>query len=329
MKEFRMKGSYYNIGKTFGKTLSNWHRQFKPNDKLLEFARKCEDAVAKFAPDILDELKGIAEVSGAKYESLISTMLSPFYLFGCTLFAVKGEYTLNGNPIFARQMDWLMEDVDALCVNHTEPDSSHKSIGFSFGDCGRYGGQNEEGLTIGSAALAMYTGKVKPGVRMNISTRWILDKFSTTEEAVEYLRRIPHTEAVAFLVADKFGTIARVEAASEKTEARYLEEGIEVVTNVFVLDGMKHLDKGLPENSHTYAYCERLEEWFEANKGKITLERVKAICSDPENGVCQTSKEYEVTIWSWIASTNPTSIEIAPGPPCDTPYKALPWVPNR
>ena len=323
MKEFRIKGSYYDMGKTFGKTLSNWHRQFKPNDKLLEFARKCEDAVAKFAPDILDELRGIAEVSGAKYESLISTMLSPFFLFGCTVFAIKGEYTANGNPIFARQMDWLMEDVDSLCAIYTEPNDAHKSIGFSFGDCGRYGGQNEDGLTIGSASLARYTGKVKPGVRMNISTRWILDKLSTTEETVDYLTRIPHTEAMAFLVADKSGTIARVEAASEKTEARYLEEGIDVVTNIFVLDGMKHLDSGLPKDSHTYAYCDRLQEWFEANNGNITLEDVKAICSDPEKGVCQTSKQYEVTIWSWVASIDPPSIEIAPGPPCNTQYKAL------
>lgn len=323
MKEVRIKGAYFELGKMFGKSLSQWHRQFKPKKSNLEFASKCVEAVEQYAPDILEELRGIAEGSGTSFETLTCTMLTPAFLFGCTLFAVKGEYTTNGSPIFARHMDWLREDISALHVIHAEPDKSHKSIGFSFGDCGRYGGQNERGLTLGSASCAMYTGKVRPGVRMNISTRWVLDKLSTTEEAVEYLTKIPHTEAVSFLIMDKSGTIARIEATSEKTEAEYIEEGIGVATNVFLMEGMKHLDQGLPEDNIVHVFRKRLERWFEDNKDKITFEDVKGICSDPENGVCQIKEEYMVTIWSWIAETNPPSISIAPGPPCETEYKSL------
>ncbi len=312
------------MGRVFGKTLTSWHRQFTPTKEHLEFAWECERSVQQFASDLLDELRGISESSGTSYESLIATNLTPAFLFGCTLFAVRREDTANGNPLFARQMDWMKDDIDALHVIHAEPSDGHKSTGFSFGDCGRYGGQNEEGLTIGSAYVGMYTGKVKPGIRMNISTRYALDKFSTTEETVEYLKRIPHTEPVAFLVADGGGAIATVEASPDKTAAAFLEEGVEVVTNFFKLDEMKHLDKGWPDDNIVYRNYNKAREWFEENKGSITLEMAKEFCSDSKNGICVFSDESEeATIWSWVAEMNPNALELAPGPPCNTEYLRL------
>ncbi|MFW9920917.1 MAG: C45 family autoproteolytic acyltransferase/hydrolase [Candidatus Thorarchaeota archaeon] len=324
MKEIRIKGNYLQMGRTFGKTLSQFHREFSPKVEHLEFGEKCETAVKKYAPDLLDEIKGIAEATKKEYESLVVSMLSPWFIFGCTLFAVKGEFTQNGNPVFARHMDWLKQDIDALHVIHTEPEDGYKSVGFSFGDCGRYGGQNEHGLTIASAAIAGYNGRIKPGVRMNVSTRWALDKLTNTEEAVKYLTRIPHTEAMAFLINDRSGTIARVEAAPEKTDFEFIDEGIGIATNVFVMDSMKDLDQGLPKDNHVYKYIDRLESWFDANQGRINLDDVISICSDEKEGICQADEAFmEVTIWSWIAETNPCSMQLAPGPPCKTDYRYI------
>ncbi|MFW9847732.1 MAG: C45 family autoproteolytic acyltransferase/hydrolase [Candidatus Thorarchaeota archaeon] len=323
MKEVKVSGSYFEMGEMFGKTLSPWLREFKPKEINLDFAVKCVDAIEQYAPDLLEELQGIAKGSGQSYEALQCAMMTPVYIFGCTLFAVSGEHTAGGSPIYARQHDWIMEDLVDLHAIHSNPESGHKSVGFSFGDFGRYGGMNEKGLTIASAYCTMYTGKIRPGVRMNISTRWALDKFSSTEEAAEYLAMIPHTEPVSFLVLDGSGTIARIEATPEKSQAEFIDEGFGSAINVFVMDDMKHLDKGLPERHHTNVYKRRLGDWFEENKGKITLEDVRRICSDPKQGICQTNEEYSVTIWSWIAETNPTSMRIAPGPPCDVDYKQM------
>jgi predicted choloylglycine hydrolase len=327
LKEFRVKGSYYEMGLEFGKSLKDWHRNFSPSEKLLEFARECETETKKYAAGILEELTGVADSSGTSYETLISTNLAPAVFFGCTVFAVKGEETVTGNPIFARHQDWIKSDVDALHVIHAEPDGGQKSVGFSFGDIGRYGGQNEAGLTIASAYVSMYTGKRKPGIRLNISTRWALDNFTTTEETVDYLLKIPHTEPVNFLVADGTGSIARVETCPEKTAARYLEEGIEVMTVFYTLDEMKHLDQDWPEDFLFYEYDRRVKNWFEKNRGNINVDKVKALCSNPQIGICEfygnPGENDEITIWSWIAETNPASIQIAPGPPCHTEYKGL------
>jgi len=315
------------MGRQFGKTLKEWHRNYNPSEELLEFAWECERAAQRYAPSILEELQGVAESSGTRYEALIATNLAPAAIFGCSIFAVKGEYTVSGGPIYGRQQDWIKKDIDALHVIHAEPQDGHKSVGFSYGDVGRYGGQNETGLTIASAYVGMYTGKRKPGIRLNISARWALDNFSTTEETVDYLLKIPHTEPVNFLVADGEGTIARVETCPEKTAAKYLDDGIEVVTVFYTLDEMKHLDKDWPEDFLFYEYDKRIKNWFEENKGSITPDKVKALLSDPKKGVCEyygnPGDNDEVTIWSWIAETSPASIKIAPGPPCHTDYMKI------
>ncbi|MFW9926613.1 MAG: C45 family autoproteolytic acyltransferase/hydrolase [Candidatus Thorarchaeota archaeon] len=328
MKELTVKGSYYEMGLQFGKSLKDWHREFSPSEDLLEFARGCEVAVKKDAPEILEELRGVSESSGTSYDSLISTNLAPAAVFGCTIFVVKGEETVDGSPIYARHQDWIKSDVEALHVIHSEPEGKQKSVGFSFGDIGRYGGMNEAGLTIASAYVGMYTGNHrKPGIRMNISARWVLDNFTTTEEAVDYLLKIPHTEPVNFLIADGAGTIARVETCPEKTAARYLDEGLEVVTVFYAIDEMKHLDKEWPEDFLFYEYDRRVRQWFEENRGSITVEKVKALCRDPQKGICEyygnPGDNDEITIWSWIAETSPARIQISPGPPCHTDYMKL------
>ncbi|MHA2301193.1 MAG: carcinine hydrolase/isopenicillin-N N-acyltransferase family protein, partial [Candidatus Thorarchaeota archaeon] len=182
---------------------------------------------------------------------------------------------------------------------------------------------NDVGLTIGSAYVPMYIGKARPGVRMNISTRWALDNLSTAKEAVDYLKKIPHTEPVAFLVADRTGTIARVETTPERTAAAYQEGGIEIVTNFFMLEEMRDLDKGFPEDNHIYEYYRRVERWFEDSKGRITTDHAKSVCSNHDNGICHHSNNStEMTIWSWITEIG-QSLEIAQGSPCNNEYKLL------
>lgn len=324
MREIRVKGSYSEMGLQFGATLGDWHRNFVPSNELLSFARECEESAEQYAPDILDELRAVAHSTGVSYESLISANLAPAFAFGCTLFAVDGRHTLDGSPLYARQQDWSKSDIDSLHVIHAEPANRHSSVGFSFGDCGRYGGQNEEGLTIGSAYVSMYTGKIKPGIRMNISTRWALDNFASTEETVEYLLKIPHTEPVTFLIADHRGTIPRVETCPKKTSASYAEDGVCVVGNYFVHEDMKHLDKGWPQGDIHYRLLDTASRWIEDNSGEINPDGMKSLCSDSENGICVFSEDPEyATIWSWIARLNPPSIELAPGPPCITNYRPL------
>jgi predicted choloylglycine hydrolase len=329
MKTIRVRGTPYEIGLQFGRTLKEWHRQFKPSERTLEFARGCEGAAKKHAPEILEELRGVAESSGTAYDSLISTNLAPGAMFqgGCTVIAIDGRHTVSRRPIFARHMDWMKKDVEALHVIYSEPEDGFQSTGFSFGDIGRYGGQNEAGLTVGTAYVGMYADSPQPGIRLNISSRWILDNCAKTEEAVKYLEGIPHTEPVNFLLIDAAGTIARVETCPKKVSTKYAEDGMDIATVFYTLDEMKPLDRKWPDDLIFYKYEERVRSWFRDHRGDITVDLVKKLCSSPEKGICEyygaPGDDDEITIWSWIAEANPSQVEISPGPPCNTAYQKL------
>jgi predicted choloylglycine hydrolase len=85
---------------------------------------------------------------------------------------------------------------------------------------------------MGGAAI-WYRKKPQPGLRMNAVTRWVLDTFSDTPSAVDYLQRIPHHEGIAYPVADKTGCIARVEAAPEGVDLAMTKDGMLAAINQY------------------------------------------------------------------------------------------------
>jgi predicted choloylglycine hydrolase len=105
---------------------------------------------------------------------------------------------------------------------------------------GRNGGVNQEGLVIGSAAM-WYLNKPKPGLRFHLVQRWVLDSCSDTRDAVDFLERIPHHEAMSFLVTDREGRIARIDAAPEGVAVVWVDDGIPSAFNMFESEQMQHL----------------------------------------------------------------------------------------
>ena len=102
-----------------------------------------------------------------------------------------------------------------------EPKGGVKNLSFSDHMIGRYGGVNKEGLAISIHAVPGYSDKPRPGIRMNMTFRWILDNMKSTMEAVEFITEIPHQTAHLYMVADKKGNFARVEYAPEESRVEY------------------------------------------------------------------------------------------------------------
>ncbi len=141
--------------------------------------------------------------------------VSYFEMSACNVIAVSGNQCRNSKTIFARNHDWLDEDQKYVTCFRTHASTGLQNIGFGFADLGRYGGVNKEGLAISSASISYYLNKPKPGLRFHLVTRWVLDTYSDTRNEVDYLKRIPHHEAISYLIADKEGRIDRVEVAPE------------------------------------------------------------------------------------------------------------------
>ena len=329
MRQVEIAGSYYELGVSYGRfvaesKLNLWWQQ--PTESALALVQACEREIAVHAPGLLEEMRGIADACACEYDLVLANMTVGYWeLSACNVVAVSGSQCRNGKTIFARNHDWLDEDREWVTCFRTHASTGIPHIGFGFADVGRYDGVNQEGLAISSASI-WYVNKPKPGLRFHLAIRWVLDTFSDTRDAVDYLQRIPHHEAVSFLVADKEGRIARVEAAPEGVDVAFTQDGMLAAINLIQSEGMRHLERIAEEGNIVYRHRERIAAWYDANKGQIDLDAAKRLCSDHEIGLCdhgETRSEPFGTIYSWVAEPETGEIHFAHGRPCENEYRVM------
>jgi predicted choloylglycine hydrolase len=228
-KSLEFNGSHYEIGLQMGEILkrTNGYPPKYPQD-ILEKSHAYEEQVGIFAPDLLDEFRGIADALEIDYYIPITLEATPyrFQMTSCVVLAISGEHTQSGMPVLAHNQEWMERDSENLRVCYTHPEGKLRSLGFTFHWplVSRYGGINEAGLAFSMASATYLTSS--PGIMLNMAARWILDTCRTTEEAVAYLEEIPKVWGETYLIIDKDNTIAKVEAHWERTMVTYSETGL-------------------------------------------------------------------------------------------------------
>jgi predicted choloylglycine hydrolase len=329
MLQVQIAGSHYELGLKYGRIVAenklNWWWT-QPGEAKLALVKACEREIAVHAPGFLEEIRGVADACQTDYNLVLSNMTVTYYgEAACNVVAVAGTQCRNGRTIFARNHDFDYADREWVTCFRTSPQNGLRSIGFGFADPGRYDGVNEAGLAMAGAAI-WYRHKPQPGLRMNVVTRWVLDTFSDTPGAVDYLKRIPHHEGISYLVADKTGCIARVEAAPEGVDVAFTKDGMLAAINLFQSEGMHHLDRVPDEGKLVYRHSKRIPAWYDAHKGRIDVDAAKKLCSDHEIGLCDHGEgrpEPFGTIYSWVAELGTGEIHFAHGRPCQNEYKLM------
>ena len=330
MIEITLKGSHFEIGLQIGKLLrrSGYSPPPLPPERL-ELAAECEKLVQKYTPTLWEELEGVAEGGNFKEGNVVPFELTllPLPRRGCTIFAVAPEYTTSGKTIFARNYDWEISFQEMFTFIKTYPNDALSSLGCTDLVVGRYGGINEAGLAIGLTAISGYPDD-KPGVILHLVTRWILDNCSTTKEAVDFMKRIPHFRGNNYLIADKEGDIALVEASPEKVMVTPAKDGLVFAANRFQSPEMLELEVEKWANPTTAQRQKIVKNWFSNEKGGIdemAAQRLLAGVFEKGAGVCckyTDGPEEWGTIWSWIAVLGEGTMNIADGAPSHNEFKS-------
>jgi len=328
MQEVRIAGTHEELGRAYGKMLAErglntWWQE--PSRAKLEFVKACEQAVAEHASGYLDELRALAEAADTDYYVVLSNMIATCIADdpACNVVAVSGSQTASGRTIFVRNHDWVDEDIEYVTCFRTALKDGLRHIAFGFADPGRYDGVNEAGLAMGGSWI-FYTGKPRPGLRMNVVTRWILDTCPDVKSAVEFMRRIPHFEGVAYLLADKSGHVARVEVCPEGVDVAETDDGMLATVNMYQSEAMSPYDR-VPEGRDLIPESKRrIEAWYKANRGEIDLDKAIGFASDHDAGICdhgEYSAEPYGTIYSWVGKLGTGELHLAHGRPCENEYQ--------
>lgn len=329
LKKINLVGSHYEIGLTIGKILKNVPG-YPPKypQEVLEKSHPYEEQVRIYAPDLLDEFRGIADSLDIDYYIPVTLETSPyrFETTSCLVMAISGEHTKSGMPVLARNHEWMEEDSKNLRLCYTEPDGKLKSLGFTFHWplVSRYGGINEAGLALSSnSATFENTG---PGIMLNVATRWILDTCKTTKEAVTYLETMPKVWGETYIVIDKGNNIAKVEAHREKTKVTYSDTGFALNSLLYDSPEMnqymsqERIDDCIEFTSARKAF---LSEWFAQNKGNITDQIIIDALRSHEHKMCYHGLEGLEICWSYILTIGATNALVCAGRPCKNEFVSV------
>ncbi len=327
MYMYRLAGTPRQIGAEYGVLLrAERVRLPKLYEPKLAFAQKCEPRVRELAPALLDELDGIAAGGGYDRDRLLMMALGLGAKSACSVVAISGEHTADGKPLFGRNLDWYRGYLHTAAFCHVAAEGALPSLGFNDVVIGRMGGINAAGLAV--AITAVEGGPDKPGVMFNLAVRMVLDRCTSTAEAVEFLTGMRHARSINFLIADSSGDLAIVEAYLRYVEVIRPAHGFAVITNQFQSAAMAKHERVRRRPRDSYRRLCRLREWFHARTEPIAPAALQHVLSTPfPRGVCQgrTASRGKPTkfgtIWSWTARLGADEIELAAGTPTDVPYQ--------
>jgi predicted choloylglycine hydrolase len=336
MYQARLKGTYYEIGYQQGEMMRKgtlppiWSESLRENanPERTEFADKCEEIIRRYMSAFLKELHGVADAVGEGYNKVRIWPLCCYAKLqqSCTAVAVSAEHTAQGKPLFIRNYDYLDTDGKDFTAFWTKPKNGIASLGFSDAMSGRYCGFNEGGLAMASS-ISGYSGPTQPGVVFSLATRWVLDHYSTTDKAVEFLMKIPHFHGWNFLLCDAHSDIVRVETSPERIEVINFDEGIGFVTNHYMSEEMQKLEeKGWRSgnNGSTVKRCDNILNWFRNRSGPVTPDYACRLARSrvDEGGICDRFANVEGgTLWSWIYAIGEKDVLISDGPPNKRAYQ--------
>jgi isopenicillin-N N-acyltransferase-like protein len=346
-----LSGSPYDIGLKHGKELrdkvvrlyENWYNGRASLIDKSEFEEIIKKTVPKYetffqneAPEVLEEIRGIAEGSGMPYEKILLLNVIEdiplrredmrfFVPRGCSQVAVTGDVTASGKLLIGKNEDGGAWERDEYVHVKIEPKKGHKFITLIFpGRVGACIGLSETGLSYAQSSAGV-EGDMGMGWPMLILFRLMMERCNTIDDALDFISAHNYARlGINLLLGDRKGNVVLVEKTHSHQAERYPEDGILIGVNVFLTEGLRPLwtKKMVPNIKDSVLRIERILELLELQKGKIDHETLKNILRDHKNGensICSHGG-WRPTSSSYVYDPQSLRIQIAEGLPCQNEY---------
>lgn len=307
MYHSRFRGNHYEIGFHWGSLLASHKNIILDNvpypitEERMQFADACIPIYEKFFPEILEEIKGLADGQKCSLKKLQAFLLSMYAMppaCSCSCFAVSNE----NHILLGRNSDFLTAlEKTNLNVIYNFTSNSYSFTGNTTSFIEIEDGINEKGLAVGLTSI--YPPAVKPGFNAGLLLRFFLEKCQTTEEVIYRAKNLPISSAQTFTVADTSGDIAVLECYCN---------GIEVIqpaamknyvcaTNLFHSLKLQHLNNPQTDSWDSNRRNETLGAVLSKCSEKMSLEEAADLLSGKKGFLCQYDRKTgKDTVWSVI-----------------------------
>jgi isopenicillin-N N-acyltransferase-like protein len=301
--------------------------------KSLARESRFRDAAQRWTPDLLEEIDGIAEASGADPDAVFAiNCLDEAWWWGersggCSAVAVADR---GGRPVIGQNMDLDTWMDTTQVVLRLVPDDGPAQVLLSRAGMVGLCGANEGGVGV-----VVNTLDTLPTATDGLPVALVIRRLSaltSVADAEASLRGVRHASGQAYTLAAESGEVAGFEAGGDHV-ASYVNEpgrpGARWHTNHPLADGGS--DPASGDDWASSSTVPRLARVTEAMADLASVDDVKQVLSDADAGVCMFPGRWRddgFTFGSIVMELGrPPEVEVAPGPPDRTSYVRVPFGP--
>ncbi len=319
MKEFELRGSFYEMGRQYGRScrkqiwffskavqlmvalaerpgadlfapqyrhLPREMMRFRQNRKRFRArARGLLDSIESHYPEAIDMMRGMAAGARVHFDDVLFLNTAVDLSRACTSFAAVGSATATGQPVLGMNADEVrgVERMEVILRIH--PDTGH-----AYTVCAMAGylpfnfGMNETGLTLASHLLFLKSGSgATVGAPMMLYFS-VLNRCSNVDEAKALLESLPCSgPGLTVYVADS-ERFLRMETNSVVREIELVDDGIRWNANEPQTATLAPLSAiaDLSEANSLFSRnrTRRLSELSDEFYGRLDAESVRSILGD-------------------------------------------------
>lgn len=339
MRFERFSGSHFSMGLQHGKafrdqlqqrshTIDSWSPETQ--DRVDSLVRRFESSLSGFAPELIEEMQGIAQGAGMSYQDVARLNFSEEIgiPIGCSQ---VGLVNRDGDVMMGKAEDAGFSRT--YVVTELNPDQGFAQIhvGAINWVVSSGSGINEAGLCIGQSSLRIFDEA--EGVPRLTMLRLALERCATVSEASELIQTATGgIRGMNFLMVDAKGEMAVIERSPSRCAIRQPANGAIWATNHPVdprMRAVEHMITGAePDFERDLAYEANSRQRFgrldlltrdevDGPGVKESLQRV--MTSHGPGGACQ----HGVMETTWTVMMAPRSRELwlSDGPPCRNPFE--------
>jgi len=289
----------------------------------------------RVAPELIDEMTGIAEGSGRTFDEIlflnarhggIAALEAAQPPAGaCTAFAAAGPALATNGTIAGQNKDTPRASLDRYYLLRTRPDTGARIIALNYpGEVGEIG-MGSRGVAVFSNALF---GCRQPVRGPEKQARRAMLETQSVDEAGSVFDRLEHWSGANYLVADRRGHMASFEIAGgdvRRVDAvEHLMTHGNHVTDAGLLDEEEFPDR----EPQSMARAARLEDLLRREHGRITPSLCATVLSDHEHAphsICRHGSSVHTTdplftTCALIADLENLVLHVCLGNPCENQF---------
>jgi hypothetical protein len=303
-------------------------------EAALTAARGFAALVDRHAPDLFEEMRGIAEGAACSLDEILlinarSELMGTVRAGECTALAAGPGVTAEGQVLLSQNWDWYTAiEVEPVLLEIRQDNGPTILTLAEAGQVGKIG-MNSAGLGV-CLNFMQHTDQGQ-GVPIHVILRRMLG-CAALGEAIHEAYRVPRGGSANVLLAHAEGDLVDLELTPVDADFSYGDTGWLVHANHFESPRLRPGDTGLATSMSTIARAARARRLLARAVGRASLDTFRAILRDHAYGayaICRHPDRGEPTLQqtatraSLIMDLTERILHVAAGQPCQHTYETL------